>query len=1084
MSQVVTLPPETELLPDGARLGGWWHADEETGRVVCDLCPRACHLKPGDRGFCFVRENRDGRMVLGTYGRSTGFCVDPIEKKPLNQFFPGTSILSFGTAGCNLGCKFCQNWDISKSREVERLSEFAAPEMIAEAARQLGCASVAYTYNDPVIWAEYAIDTARACRAVGVRSVAVTAGYIRPAAREVFFREMDAANVDLKAFTEEFYFQLTYSHLQPVLDTLHWLKHETDVWFEITNLIIPDENDSADELRNMCDWILASVGDEVPVHFTAFHPDFRLRDKPPTPLATLLAAYDIARQQGLKYVYVGNVDDLRHQSTYCPHCGEVLIERNWYDLGAYRLRGDCCGQCGGKIAGRYQDAPGTWGRKRQPVRISQFAAAAAKPRITNKQQEHSGKDQLMAANPGAGQNTTAKTADPGNVPASPEVDARQESAIHRAACEVVAAGVQGRPPQLSDPTLGGSAGQLVMGAFVTLKRHGHLRACCGVLGRPMRLGDAVQQSALRTATEDTRFPTISSTELPHLHLDVTLLYGFEPIQASGRERIKHVQVGRHGLHITRGNSAGLLLPVVAVENGWDAEQFLEHVCRKAGLPTTAWQDDQARLLRFEGHMVPGDFNPHLLTAAGSDKPPRFAAADLQRLADQCRQNVVALVRGATPNYYLPGCPDGTVEVVALSVRVGDQGEPATFSQLSLRPGVPLQATLFTLCEAAAKNLAASRLGPADLNRVQVGLTLLYDPAMHGTVAAPEVAGVDPLRRALLVVEHGRTAWVWDPNRTVDQLLPSAAQAAQVVSPAQASVFSLAAQSTERSLQVSSVPRPRTGPQVRPPAVAGMFYPGEPSQLQKMIDGLLADGDVQPADWPGVLVPHAGLIYSGRLAAQTFRRVSIPETVIIIAPKHTRQGVDGAVAPHDTWALPGGSLASDPALARRLAAEVPGLQLDAAAHQQEHSIEVQLPILARLAPHCRVVGITLGAGDLARCRQLGAGLARVVQSLQPRPLLVISSDMNHYASDQENRRLDEMALQAVATLDPAAVYDTVVARHNISMCGVRPAIVVMEALRQLGLLGRCVRVGYDTSAAVSGDSSRVVGYAGLLFGAAT
>jgi AmmeMemoRadiSam system radical SAM enzyme/AmmeMemoRadiSam system protein B/AmmeMemoRadiSam system protein A len=1082
MSQLVTLPPESELLPDGAKLGGWWHAADDAGRVVCDLCPRACHLKPGDRGFCFVRENRDGRMVLGTYGRSTGFCVDPIEKKPLNHFFPGTSILSFGTAGCNLGCKFCQNWDISKSREVERLSEYATPEMIAEAARQLNCLSVAYTYNDPVIWAEYAIDTARACRAVGVRSVAVTAGYIMPAAREAFFREMDAANVDLKAFTEEFYFKLTYSHLQPVLDTLHWLKHETDVWFEITNLVIPGENDSADELRSMCDWILASVGDEVPVHFTAFHPDFRMRDKPPTPLATLLAAYDIARSQGIKYAYVGNVDDLRHQSTYCPHCGELLIERNWYDLGVYRLRGDRCGKCGGKIAGRFQDAPGDWGRKRLPVRISQFAAAAT-PRTANKETE--GKEHPVAAKPETGQKATAvQAADPGNVPSGPEVTGAQEAAIHRAACEVVAAGVQGRPPQLSDPTLAGCAGQMVMGAFVTLKRNGHLRACCGVLGRPMRVLDAVQQSALRTATEDSRFPTISTTELPHLHLDVTLLYGFEPIEASGRERVKHVAVGRHGLHISRGNSAGLLLPVVAVENGWDAEQFLEHVCRKAGLPTTAWQDDQTRLLRFAGHMVPGEFDPGVLTATTSEKPLRFAAADLQRLADQCRQNVLALVRGATPNYYLPGCPDGTVEVIALSVRVGDQAEPSTFSQLSLRPGVPLQATLFTLCETAAKTLVASRLAPADLNGVQVGLTLLYDPAMHGTASAPDLGGVNPQRRAVLVVEYGRSAWVFDPSRTVQQLLQTASQAAQVASPAQASVFSLAAQSTERSIQVSSVPRPRLGPQVRPPAVAGAFYPGEPGALQKMIDGLLADGDVQPAAWPGVLVPHAGLIYSGRLAAQTFRRVRIPETVIIIAPKHTRQGVDFAVAPHDTWALPGGSIASDPELARRLAAEVPGLQLDAAAHQQEHAIEVQLPILARLAPHSRVVGITLGAGDLNRCRQLGTALANMLRSIQPRPLLVISSDMNHYASDQENRRLDELALQSVETLDPAAVYDTVVARHNISMCGVRPAIVVMEALRQLDLLGRCVRVGYDTSAAVSGDTSRVVGYAGLLFGAAT
>ncbi|NIP85050.1 MAG: AmmeMemoRadiSam system radical SAM enzyme, partial [Planctomycetales bacterium] len=233
MSRVVTLPPQEGSWDDGARVGGWWHTHPDQDRIVCDLCPRECHLKPGDRGFCFVRENRDGQMALSTYGRSTGFCVDPIEKKPLNHFFPGTSVLSFGTAGCNLGCKFCQNWDISKSRETARLSDQASAEAIATAAADLGCRSVAFTYNDPVIWAEYAIDTARACHQRGIKTVAVTAGYITPVARPSFFEVMDAANVDLKAFTEDFYQHLTLSHLQPVLDTLRWLKEETDVWLEI-----------------------------------------------------------------------------------------------------------------------------------------------------------------------------------------------------------------------------------------------------------------------------------------------------------------------------------------------------------------------------------------------------------------------------------------------------------------------------------------------------------------------------------------------------------------------------------------------------------------------------------------------------------------------------------------------------------------------------------------------------------------------------------------------------------------------------------------------------------------------------------
>jgi len=377
MAHIIKNPLSQLVVAEGAMAGGWWHEDESDNRIVCDLCPRACSLKPGDRGFCFVRENRDGQMVLSTYGRSTGFCIDPIEKKPLNHFYPGTPVLSFGTAGCNLGCKFCQNWDTSKSREVERASETATPEAIAEAAEQLGCQSVALTYNDPVIWAEYAVDTARACHARGIKTVAVTAGYITADARRYFFRDMDAANIDLKAFSETFYQQLTYSHLQPVLETLEWLRRETDIWLEITNLVIPGENDSDDELRRMCDWIIEHLGDDVPIHFTAFHPDFRLRDHRPTPVETLLRAYELAQDRGLNYVYVGNVHDPRRDSTYCPRCAKLVIERNWHELGSYHLQGNRCKFCQGLIAGRFTDQPGTWGRRRQPVRIASQARSGS-----------------------------------------------------------------------------------------------------------------------------------------------------------------------------------------------------------------------------------------------------------------------------------------------------------------------------------------------------------------------------------------------------------------------------------------------------------------------------------------------------------------------------------------------------------------------------------------------------------------------------------------------------------------------------------------------------------------------------------
>ncbi len=348
--------------------GRYWHAVDGE-KILCDLCPRACVMADGDRGFCFVRQNVGGQMMLTTYGKSTGFCMDPIEKKPLNHFLPGTSVLSFGTAGCNLGCQFCQNWSISKSREIELLSEKATPDDIAEAAQRMGAASVAFTYNDPVIWAEYAIDTAKACRERGIKAVAVTAGYITAEARPEFYSVMDAANVDLKAFGSMFYKRLCLAKIEPVLDTLRWLKHESNVWFEVTNLMIPGENDSPEEIDRMCDWLLKNLGDLVPVHFTAFHPDFRMMDHGPTPAQTLQRARKQALAAGLKYVYTGNVNDKNNQSTYCHGCLKLLIERDWFELGKYKLDGDTCSYCRTRIPGVFGSERGHWGRRRVAVSL-------------------------------------------------------------------------------------------------------------------------------------------------------------------------------------------------------------------------------------------------------------------------------------------------------------------------------------------------------------------------------------------------------------------------------------------------------------------------------------------------------------------------------------------------------------------------------------------------------------------------------------------------------------------------------------------------------------------------------------------
>jgi pyruvate formate lyase activating enzyme len=350
--------------------GRYWHALED-GRIQCDLCPRFCKLREGQRGLCFVRARQGDEILLTTYGRSSGFCVDPIEKKPLNHFLPGTPVLSFGTAGCNLTCTFCQNWDISKAREFDRLQDRASPQDIVRAAQETGARSVAFTYNDPVIFLEYAVDVAAACREAGIRPVAVTAGYITPEPRQEFFAAMDAANVDLKGFTEDFYKKLCTGELAPVLDTLRHIRHETDCWLEITTLLIPGHNDSENEITALCEWIMDNLGPDVPLHFSAFHPDWRMRDVPPTPPETLRHARTIAQRAGLRYVYTGNIHDEAGQSTYCHGCGARLIGRDWYELTEWTLTADGrCSECSETCAGVFEPRPGNWGQRRQPVRIT------------------------------------------------------------------------------------------------------------------------------------------------------------------------------------------------------------------------------------------------------------------------------------------------------------------------------------------------------------------------------------------------------------------------------------------------------------------------------------------------------------------------------------------------------------------------------------------------------------------------------------------------------------------------------------------------------------------------------------------
>jgi pyruvate formate lyase activating enzyme len=340
------------------------------GRVACDLCPRRCRLREGQRGFCFVRQNVGGAMELVTYGRSSGFCVDPIEKKPLNHFHPGTPVFSFGTAGCNLACQFCQNWDIAAAREMDRLMDAATPDEIAAAAAKAGCRSVAYTYNDPIVFAEYALDTAAACRERGLLNVAVTAGHVSPEPRAEFFAGMDAANVDLKGFSADFYRKLTGGRLETVLETLAYLVHETTVWTEVTTLLIGGLNDSDQEVAALSEWVAGELGVDVPLHFTAFHPDHKLRHIPPTPAATLVRARRLGLAAGLRHVYTGNAWTRDGGTTFCPGCGAAVVVRAGYDVTGWRLEEGRCADCGTSVAGHWDASPGGFGSRRVPVRLA------------------------------------------------------------------------------------------------------------------------------------------------------------------------------------------------------------------------------------------------------------------------------------------------------------------------------------------------------------------------------------------------------------------------------------------------------------------------------------------------------------------------------------------------------------------------------------------------------------------------------------------------------------------------------------------------------------------------------------------
>ena len=674
----------------------------------------------------------------------------------------------------------------------------------------------------------------------------------------------------------------------------------------------------------------------------------------------------------------------------------------------------------------------------------------------------------MSAESGSGEAST---------PASPELTKEQEKAIHLAVCGSVVAAVTNQPLGQVDTDLEGASSKQLMGCFVTLKRQGQLRGCCGSLSQPYSLFQTLCEVAVRTATRDVRLPPISPTELEFLDVSVSLLYGFRPLTSIGTARIDDIVVGQHGLRIQSGSQAGLLLPEVAVENRWDSLTFLRQVCRKAGLPDNAWESEKSRVMTFHTYAIKKPFSKSLLEPHVEAPSLVGRSEELESLIQLFRNNLMALLEGATPSYYAPDCVDGTVQGLAVHWHDPLLG-PTSVGSMSLRPGVPLQSTLFNLCESSAQLISAGNRTTHEVARWQMGISLLNDPAVHGTVAQHDLRGFDAKSRMCMVMESSKSAWVYDQEKTFQELLEEAATRAQVSDPQTAQVISMGIRSTEKIASVSTVPAARVGEIVRPAGVAGRFYPADEVELTQMISGLLAEHSTTMLSYPAIMVPHAGLRYSGSIAAAVFARTHIPKQAIVLGPKHTRLGVDWAVTPNERWAIGNAELEADPKLARDLSAAIPGLELDSAAHAREHSIEVELPFFTHLSPKTKVVGIALGSGNLERCQVFSDGLAKLLESLHPRPLLVISSDMNHFATDDENRRLDDIALQAMETADPAHLYRTVTG-ERISMCGVLPAVIVMMTLQKLGCLNQVQRVAYGTSADAGGDKERVVGYAGVV-----
>ena len=677
----------------------------------------------------------------------------------------------------------------------------------------------------------------------------------------------------------------------------------------------------------------------------------------------------------------------------------------------------------------------------------------------------------------------------------------QEQAIYQLAGKQVIASVAKRKAEYSAEFLGNELAQKkVLGAFVSLKRHGQLRSCMGCLAHElMPLGAAVETAAARSATEDPRFPPISPMELAGLEMEVWLLWGMRKLEEQGRNRLNAIEIGRHGLQISQGVKRGLLLPGVATEHRMNALEFLEAVCQKAGLPKDAWFNDRSELSVFEGMAISGTLAPLLqerLKPSFSPTAPGPRQRDVAGLCDAARDNFFHNLDGRTPNYYHPQFYDGSMAGVALTITLPDSA-PLTCTRNGVKADIPLQSTLTEFAAVLAEQIR--RIGPEtmDLLSTRFDLFVQWDVAIHGSLDSYDLHGLDTKRRSLMLSVADRWAIAYDVTKSPEQLLDTLLEKLDIDSDTkeQNCIYSFETQSTSMNFAMESMPREPIFPKLRPAMLPGAFYPKLSKDIEAELTRMFAPGDVvpptnaleplpaasfdQPIPAVAALVPHAGWVYSGRLAAQTLARTEIPDTVVIFAPRHRSGGANWAVSPYTTWGVPFGNVAADLDWATRFVNAVPHFQFDEIPHKHEHAIEVQLPLIARLNPATRVVGVTMAGGDWDKIETAAAEFATFLKPCHTRPLLIISTDMNHFATEETTRYVDKLALDAIRDLEPERFFDTVMAKQ-ISMCGVYAAAFVLKTLQTLGDLHEAVPIGYTTSGTVSGDLHRVVGYAGVLF----